>query len=209
MAPEDSKAPFMRIPWAASLLNRPNVVCRVSGSRKPKASTEDSLFAEILKTPRTIRSCISFYQRPSDTDTSINEVSTLMTMGDGMNGHPGIMHGGIVASVLDESMGTLQAANHERNHLKAVGKGLAQGELPPFGAGSFTAEFKIRYLRPIQTPGSLICTARYIKRDGRKEWIYAEIKQRDNVGEDFYGEEVVCAIGEGLFIEAKRKKSKL
>ncbi|KAK4539982.1 hypothetical protein LTR36_009880 [Oleoguttula mirabilis] len=207
MAFNDSKAPFQRIPWAAALLAKPNTVCRVPGSRQLKRSGEDSLFAEVLKTPRTIRNCICIYQRPAETDEKIEEVSTLMTVGEGMNGHPQIMHGGIVASILDEGMGVLQSANHEREHLVNVGKGLAQGELPPHGIGSFTVELKIRYLKPVRTPGSLVVTARYVRREGsRKEWIYAEVKQHETHGEDDDGEEIVCATGEALFVQPKASR---
>ncbi|KAK1030690.1 hypothetical protein LTR33_017057 [Friedmanniomyces endolithicus] len=177
MALEDSKAAFLRIPWAAALLNRPNVICRVPGSRQPKQSLEDSLFAEILKTSRTINSCIAFYDKPSDSDGSITEVSTLITIGDGMNGHPNILHGGIVASIIDEAMGILQSLNHERDHMTKVGKGLAHGESPPQAFGSFTATLNIKYLKPVHTPDSLLVTARYTRREGRKEWIHAEVKQ--------------------------------
>ena len=206
MAPDDSKAAFLRIPWAAALLNRPNVICRVPGSRQAKRSLEDSLFAEVLKTPRTMSSCIAFYTKPSETDGSIDEVSTLITMGNGMNGHPNILHGGIVASIIDEGMGILQSVNHERDHLARVGKGLAQGELPPQGFGSFTAELTVKYLKPVHTPDSVLVTARYTKREGRKEWIHAEIKQHISHGEDDYGEEIVCATGDALFIEPRASK---
>ncbi|KAK1050686.1 hypothetical protein LTR74_017001 [Friedmanniomyces endolithicus] len=190
MALEDSKAAFLRIPWAAALLNRPNVICRVPGSRQPKQSLEDSLFAEILKTSRTINSCIAFYTKPSDSDGNITEVSTLITIGDGMNGHPNILHGGIVASIIDEAMGILQSVNHERDHMTKVGKGLAHGESPPQAFGSFTATLHIKYLKPVHTPDSLLVTARYTKREGRKEWIHAEVKQHHSHGEDDYGEQV-------------------
>ncbi|KAK1089003.1 hypothetical protein LTR48_001020 [Friedmanniomyces endolithicus] len=191
MALEDSKAAFLRIPWAAALLNRPNVICRVPGSRQPKQSLEDSLFAEILKTSRTINSCIAFYAKPSDSDGNITEVSTLITIGDGMNGHPNILHGGIVASIIDEAMGILQSFNHERDHMTKVGKGLAQGESPPQAFGSFTATLNIKYLKPVHTPDSLLVTARYTRREGRKEWIHAEVKQHHSHGEDDYGEQTV------------------
>ncbi|KAK3639887.1 hypothetical protein LTR56_010223 [Elasticomyces elasticus] len=209
MTSDDSKAAFLSIPWARSILNRPNIVFRVPGSRKPKSSTEDTLFAEILKTPRTFTNCISYYAKPADDDPSINEVSTLIRMGDGMNGHPGILHGGIVASVLDEAMGILQNVNQERDHLRRVGKGLAQGEIAPLSLGSFTATLDIKYLKPVHTPDSLLVTARYTKRDGRKEWIHAEIKQHLSHGEDDYGEEIVCATGDALFIEPKPRTNKL
>ncbi|TKA28860.1 hypothetical protein B0A50_03271 [Salinomyces thailandicus] len=202
MASGDHKAHFMRIPWAATLLSKPNTITRVPGSRTPKRSTEDSLFALTLKSSQTFDACICYYKRPGPSDDRIQEVSTLITIGDGLNGHPAILHGGMVAAILDESMGILQSANHERGHLLRVGKGLAQGELPPHGLGSFTAYLNVRYLKPVQTPGSLVCTARYTRQEGRKEWIEAVVKQFVAHGED-ESEEVVCAIGEALFVEPK------
>lgn len=209
MASDDTKAAFIRIPWAASLLQSPDVVCMVPGSRKKKDDTEDSLFAEVLKSPRTIPSCISFHTNPVSSASKIEEVSTLMTVGDGMNGHPRIMHGGIVAAIIDEAMGILQSVNHERNHLLNVEKGLAQGQHPPQGFGTFTAELKIRYLKPVRTPGCLVAVARYTKKEGRKEWIYAEVRQHLVVDGNTGEEEVVCATGEALFITPKPKVAKL
>lgn len=209
MAPQDSRATFLRIPWAATLLKQPNTICRVPNSRESKASGEDTLFAETLKQPRTLRSCLVFYQKPPADKEWVEDVSVLFTLGNGMNGHPNVLHGGIVAALLDEAMGMLQGCNHEWRHMSALAKGKAEGELPPQPNASYTATFQINYLKPVQTPGALIVSTRYLKRDGRKTWVYAEIKQRENIGEDYDGDEVVCATGEALFIEPKPKKSKL
>ncbi|GAB7362077.1 hypothetical protein MBLNU230_g2111t1 [Neophaeotheca triangularis] len=203
---DDSKATFQRIPWTAALINRPDTICRVPGSREPKSTFEDSLFAETLKTNRTVRSCLSFYQRPSAEATHVEEVSTMMTTGTGMDGHPGIMHGGIVASVIDEAMGVLLNVNHERDHLVAVEKGLAEGEIPSSGFPSFTAELKVKYLKPVKTPAPLIAIAKYEKREGRKMWITAEVRQRIGQAEDYDGDDVLCATGEALFVEPKASR---
>lgn len=201
MPPSDTRDPFLRIEWTRRLLSRPNIRCLVPPGRQPKPSTgEDTLFAETIKTPRTIRSCISFYTKPDDGVSHIEEVSTLMTLGDGLNGHVGILHGGIVASILDEAMGTLQMANSERTHLLAVGKGYKEGELPDPTATSFTAFLNVTYVSPVRTPGPLVVVAKYVKREGRKEWIEAEIKQREGAGEDDEGVEVVRARGEALMV---------
>ena len=200
MAPSDTRDPFLRIPWTAGLIKRPNIICRQPGSRLFKASTEDSLFSEILKTPRTIRSCICFYEKPKPDQERIEETSILMTIGNGMNGHPNTLHGGIVASIIDEAMGILQSINLQRNHYIAVGKGQAHGDLPREGGTSYTAQLNIRYIKPVHTPGPLIVTSKYMKRDGRKEWIYAELKQREGASEDYDGDEVVCATAEALMI---------
>ncbi len=209
MAPADAKETFLRIPWAKSLIDRPNTVFRVPNSRRYKSSTEDSLFAETLKTSRTLRSALVFYQKPPPELERVEEVSTLFTLGDGINGHANMMHGGIIATLLDEAMGMLQGANNEHKHSSAVAQGKAEGELPPPVRPSFTAEMKIKFLKPVQTPGALIVNAKYIKSEERKEWIYAEIKQRENADEDYDGDVVLCATAEALFIEPKPRTSKL
>lgn len=206
MATVDTKATFLRVPWIARKLNRPGTIVRVSGSRKPKADTEDSLWAEILKTPRTIRSTVSFYQNPQNDNDSVSEVTTVLSVGNGMNGHPEILHGGITATMLDESMGIHQSVNFERAHLRDVKVGKAFGELPPHEVSAFTRELKVQYLAPVRTPGSIMVTTRRVKKEGRKEWFYAELKQCTGHGEDDDGEIIVCATAEALFIEPRTSK---
>jgi acyl-coenzyme A thioesterase PaaI-like protein len=201
MAPSDTKAPFLRIPWTRALLSAPNLITRTPDSRSPKPTNEDSLFARTLKTPSTLRSCINVYQRPEPSDPYVAEVTTLATLGNALDGHPGILHGGIVASLLDEAMGMLQFVNHERDHFLAVGKGLAEGEKPGSGLGSFTAYLNVQFLRPVRTGAAVQVVAWYVRREGRKSFVDAEIRQPvDGGGEDDCGEVVVCARAEGLFV---------
>ena len=201
MAPSDTTAPFLRIPWTAALLSAPNLITRAPDSRTLKPTNEDSLFATTLKTPATLRSCILVYPRPEPSASHIPEVTTLATLGSALDGHPGILHGGIVASLLDEGMGVLQTVNHERDHFLAVGRGLAEGESPAAGLGSFTAFLNVKYLRPVRSGAAVQVLAWYTRRESRKQWIEAEVRQSvDGGGEDDVGEVVVCARAEGLFV---------
>lgn len=207
MPPSDTKDPFLRIPWTAALLSKPNQITRVPTSRLPKPSTnEDSLFATTLKTPSTLRSCISVYTRPEPSTPYIDCVSTFITLGSALDGHPGVLHGGIVASLIDEGMGILQSVNHERDHYVAVGRGLVDGELPQEGLGSFTAYLNVKYLRPVRTPAAVVVVAWYERREGRKDWIVAEVRQSVGGGEDDAGEVVVCSRGEALFVVPKESR---
>lgn len=206
MAPQDSTAPFLAIPWTASLLSRPDTIVRVPGSRERKPTEEDSLFAETLKGSRTIRHCISYYTRPGEDARQVDEVSTLVVTGSGMDGHPRVLHGGIVATLLDEAIGILQTVNHEHEHRRRVREGSARGGAPERGLGSFTAELVVRYKRPVLTPGPLVVAARYTKREGRKDWIYAEVRQQGDGQGSGNGEEVVCATGEALFVVPKASR---
>ncbi|RMX85422.1 hypothetical protein D0869_03840 [Hortaea werneckii] len=229
-------------PWIRAFLAQPNLMIRVPSNRVSKLSTEDSLFAETLQTSRTFPECFIFYTAPSPPASSslpsptsneeessrIQEVHFLVRVGDGLNGHPAILHGGIVAALVDEGMGVLQTVNHERAHMLRLrqkkspggngddgggGGRVSEGSedslssLPPLG--SFTAELKIRYRRPVSTPGEVLCTARYVRREGRKEWIEAVIRQGEVEGVGEGDGVVTCAVGEGLFIEPKKKDVKL
>lgn len=243
--PDSQNPPFKpTAPWIRALVTKPNTIIRVPSNRVSKLSTEDSLFAETLQTSRTFPECLIFYcdpalsasrsssPRPSSTSdeeerSRIQEVHFLVRVGDGLNGHPAILHGGIVAALVDEGMGVLQTVNHERAHALSLqrekkarggkegngggvvsdGSGDALSSLPPLG--SFTAELKIRYRRPVSTPGEVLCTARYVRREDRKEWIEAVIRQSEVDGVAEGDGLVTCAIGEGLFIEPKKKDVKL
>lgn len=97
-------------------------------------------------------------------------------------------------------MGMLQTLNHERDHYLAVGKGQVDGESPATGLGSFTAYLNVQYVRPVRTPGAVQVLAWYERREGRKDWIKAEVRQSSGGGEDDEGEVVVCDRAEGLFV---------
>lgn len=176
-------------------MDRPDLVYSVPLCMYQKASKEDTLFAETLKASEAVQAYIAFHERPAPDQQVIEEISTILMCGDGLNGHPKIMHGGLVATILDESMSVL----------KQVQRGLPSGTP---GSG-FTAELKIKYLKPISTPGVVLTTCKYIKRDGRKEWVYAEMKQRETSENGVDGKEIVCATAEGLFIEPSVEHAKL
>lgn len=206
---DDSVTPFLRIPWTATLLSQPNIVIETPNCRVFKASTEDSYYAEILKTSRTIRSCIAFWRAPSG--GFIDEVTVLYILGDGMNGHPQILHGGVTATMLDESMGIFQYWNlqMERQRTNDPTLGALAGQE---GLGTFTAYLNVRYLRPVRTPGAVAVRVRRAKREGRKEFLSADLLQWSTADENEEGEMVVCGTGEALFVfpkSAAQEASKL
>ena len=97
-------------------------------------------------------------------------------------------------------MGILVTVNMERDHFIAVGKGFAEGESPAGGLGSFTAYLNIKYLKPVRSGAAVQVVAWYAKREGRKSFVNAEVRQNVGGGEDDSGEVVVCASAEGLFV---------
>lgn len=102
------------VAWAAALIDDPEWTSTNTSSRQPKASGEDSFFAETLATDRTMRACLSLRPRQAKDDhLAYWEVKTIVEIGDGLNGYPQIAHGGFVATLLDEVCGILIVLNVE------------------------------------------------------------------------------------------------
>ncbi|MGO8758848.1 MAG: PaaI family thioesterase [Terracidiphilus sp.] len=93
------------------------------------------------------------------------------------DGHPGYLHGGIIATLLDEAMS------------KAV---RAQGH------PSVTRKLEVEYLRPVPSGAELRIEAHVVRSDHRKHWTEASIVNAEGV---------VLAHGKGLFFETRLGKT--
>jgi uncharacterized protein (TIGR00369 family) len=100
-------------------------------------------------------------------------VVCLAAVPDRFNGHPGYLHGGIIATLLDETMS---------KSLRA--KGLA----------TMTRQLAIDYLRPVPTVTPLRMEGRVVRSEGRKHWVEARILNSNGTA---------LAKGTGLFIEVR------
>jgi uncharacterized protein (TIGR00369 family) len=102
-------------------------------------------------------------------------VVTLPTVTDSFEGHPGYLHGGIIATLLDEAMSKSARAR---------------------GLTTMTRKLEVEYLRPVPSGKPLRVEGRVVRSEGRKHWIEAEI--RDAAG-------TVLAAGKGVFVEVKKE----
>jgi uncharacterized protein (TIGR00369 family) len=87
------------------------------------------------------------------------------------DGHPGYLHGGIIATLLDEAMS------------KAV---RAQGST------SMTRRMEVDYLLPVPSGAPLRIEGRVVRNEGRKRWAEARVVNEKGIA---------LAEGKGLFIE--------
>lgn len=161
---------FLTIPWCRTHLISPNNKITPTLSRVAKPQNEDTLIAIALNTPSTISHCISFHPKPSlasvssppSTDLEITSLSTIFQLGTLLNGGPNLLHGGIIATLLDDTIGTLLTVNHS-----------PKGD--PLSRRTVTAELKVRYLMPVWTPETVMCNVRVVKKQGRKVWFEGEV----------------------------------
>ncbi|MGD0346361.1 MAG: PaaI family thioesterase [Terracidiphilus sp.] len=105
-------------------------------------------------------------------------VVSLPVVPECFEGHPGYLHGGIIATLLDEAMS------------KAV---------RALGRPSMTRKMEIEYLRPVPGGAPLRVEGRVMRNEGRKHWTEAVIVD---------SAEVELARGKGLFIEFQPKAKK-
>jgi uncharacterized protein (TIGR00369 family) len=93
------------------------------------------------------------------------------TVSDSYEGPPGYLHGGIIATLLDESMSKAVRAR---------------------GLVAMTRHMTVDYLRPVPSASTTRMEGRVVRSEGRKHWAEAEVQ--DTEGR-------VLAKAKGLFLE--------
>lgn len=178
---------FAAIPWCAAHLAEPNTVRETANSRFLKPSGEDVVFATVLNTPDTITSFLALYKLPppspvGSAPTRVDELKFLITLGTAVGGYPGVCHGGIVATILDEIIGLVFPLNKSR------------GAIPE--TSYMTAYLNTTFMKPVRVPATYLCRATVDKVQGRKYFMTGTVED---------GEGNVMARGDALYVELKEK----
>lgn len=178
---------YRTIPWTQTLLEDPAYLAVPTPSRKYKRSAGDAVIAETLNTPETIKAWLTMHKKPASGDGLITETRTLLSLGPGVNGYPGLVHGGVVGLIIDEAMGIMLQLNANAGGLDTM---------------SFivTACLKTTFLRPVRTPSIILLTAKLRERKGRTMYIDAKVENGARDG---------LATGEALWIHAKEPQARL
>lgn len=111
-----------------------------------------------------------------------SEMVQIFYVGDSVSGHPGIVHGGFLATMLDE--------------------GLARCAFPAMqNKVGVTANLTINYRRPTMAGQFLVLRARTTKVEGRKAWAEGWIESLEDAEEE--------GVVNGEVVEGVREKAKL
>ncbi len=100
-------------------------------------------------------------------------VVCLATVPDTFEGPRGYVHGGIIATLLDETMSKSVRAQ---------------------GFTAMTRQMEVDYLRPVPSCAPLRMEGRVVRSEGRKHWTEAKIMSAEGT---------MLAHGKGLFVEAR------
>lgn len=180
---DEEVAHFRTIPWCAKHLAAPGLTIVPAFSRSSKPDLEDALLSQTLKTHDTISAYMCFYPEPKDELGNLPEVKAFITFGHLVGGYPGILHGGIVATVLDET-------------LSFITPGARLRWQNPNASAPVTAYLNTRYLMPVDIPGTYLVRVWLVKAEGRKTFVAGSIENES-------GEKVAEA--DALFVEVRPK----
>lgn len=178
--PVEASRHFASIPWTNNWLSSPAYKAIPFWSRHSKSSGEDHFFANTINTTKTIPHMVTLQLRnlvtpePSDAAASASapgptqptvtdnsrppELVFLIQLGEnGVDGHPGVIHGGVICALLDEMMSTV-VAQHLNNASPRP-----KGQI-------FTANLNTNFRAPVITPAAVILKCWLVRRDVRK-WL--------------------------------------
>lgn len=174
---------FKTIPWCADIISAQELkeftpTCRQPHSDAPVAS-RDQLFRKTLNNDDAIPNCIGLYQDPSSPSASdsaqdsltlyIKSATLLFDLGPGVRGYNGSTHGGLIASLIDEAMGSLISINYlTQATLQAKGRRLPPGTLDLNNTRVLTAGMNVRFQKQVPAPGAVAVTASVARIEGRK-----------------------------------------
>ncbi|KAI1390195.1 HotDog domain-containing protein [Hypoxylon trugodes] len=185
MANSRDQAKFEAIPWCAALIHAPDVVTFVVPSRIVGESIEprsqDQLFRRTLQNDDAIPNCLGFYQDPKvlPDDGSpflLSSSSILFDLRPGINGFNATAHGGLIAALMDESMGSYLIIC-DQLHKQKKAKGLLPATSEGFDKLGFaTSRMDVRLRKAIKTPQIVVVTTHLAETNGRKVHFRVEAK---------------------------------
>jgi len=139
----------------------------------PKVMRERNLTAGTLLGPNKIVVPLFFWAEEGG-----KSIVSVFYLGSDLSGHQGIVHGGMLATLLDE--------------------GLARCCFPLLPNGvAVTANLNVDYRKPVPADQYVVLRARTTKVEGRKAWVEGHIESLPKNGE----EAVVMVEAKALFIE--------
>ncbi|KAH9870441.1 hypothetical protein IAQ61_005916 [Plenodomus lingam] len=165
-------------PLTKSLLSNPNYIASRPHLKIPEALRAQNLTAgTLLGDDKIAVPPVQFTTADGSTFVSIQY------LGSALCGHPGIVHGGLLATLLDE--------------------GLARCCFPALpNKVAVTASLNITYKAPVMADQVVVLRAETTKVEGRKAWVKGRLETL--VDEEKGEKPVVLTEGEALFIEPRQ-----
>ncbi|KAB8268161.1 HotDog domain-containing protein [Aspergillus minisclerotigenes] len=148
-------------------------------SKYSKNDSSDMFFRETMNTPSTFHNILAFIRieilksnhltwENLDREQIGPDIVLLVHLGSGGNGFRDTARGGVLAALLDETLGCCIESWAIQLHASEQASSATRPR-------SYTAKLNISYHAPVESPGTLIVHAWLKKREGRKWFLGAKI----------------------------------
>ncbi|KAB8204030.1 HotDog domain-containing protein [Aspergillus parasiticus] len=152
-------------------------------SRYNKNDSSDMFFCKTMNTPSTFPHILAFIRKEIlrsnhltwenlDREQIGPDIVLLVHLGSGGNGFRDTAHGGVLAALLDETLGCCIESWAIQLHASEQASSATRPR-------SYTANLNISYHAPVESPGIIIVHAWLKKREGRKWFLGAKILGED------------------------------
>lgn len=182
---ENAKRHFEAVPWCASLLNSSGTVtfnppCRSPPDPAGLSISKDQLFRHILNKAEAVPACLGFYTHPSkaqlETDVSkpkasrllLNSATLIFDLQPGVNGFQGWTHGGLLAALIDEAMGSYMYINYRVQAMEKLQQELPEDVMDLAAVNTVTARMDMKLKKPLRTPAVVLVKTSLVGISGRK-----------------------------------------
>ncbi|EEQ34524.1 hypothetical protein McanMca71_002499 [Microsporum canis] len=223
--PDATESAFQANTWTSTLLKNPSYQPIETYCRRQKPQTgEDAFIATVINTPTTIPHLLTLQRKPDQlarlpskapslpappaqwpkipSSQPADTINMIYFAEPDLNGHPGVVHGGVISTLLDELMAISVAA-----HLPGF-----DFDHPDKSGKLYTMQLDVRFKRPVRAGAHAVLRTWCIGNEGRKWWVRAQLVQEENPikpdGEkvEWVKKKYVCADAVGFFILVKDSK---
>ena len=159
--------------WCQDMLKSSDLINISTATRRPLPPADrvvtNSLLSETFKSDTTIRAWQSLRTKRVDPPNASPSVILLLSLGPGLDGYKGFMHGGMFGVIMDQvtSMCAILTA----------------------GSKATTAEMTLHYKKRLPLPSVVLSRSVVTKWEGRKLWLRGTIE--DGAGTVFCGADSV------------------
>lgn len=165
--------PFLTSPeWSLSKRHRPD---------GPEGSDIDTFISRTIYALDGLQHHLELFKIPASRSDPVTEALSLFSFGPGLGGFPTILHGGAVASLVDESLAAAMVANETwLGRGPWMKEGRKWGAIPDPETGDdggivrllsgymVTAWLRIEFVAPVRCPGAVAFETKVLKDTGKR-----------------------------------------
>lgn len=184
--PEHLQA-FKALAWATPYLASPEWIVSDRERGSEPGEDTDRFCRDTMRANHGVQQWVELYEKPTP-GANVTKAITLVKFGTGLNGFPGICHGGALFTLMDEAMCYIVVANTVLEHGAAFMKaGEEQWRLQIFQNKSaqevlkgrlVTAGMNVEVLAPVLCPGIVGIETDVLEDRGNKMKIRAVMRDR-------------------------------